>query len=78
MPINYLTGKTYMSFDDLNALAVAYQHCKLDILPSLHGEHRECVERGLELMRDYWVEHKRVTAPFDYYGTTDPIRWLNT
>jgi|ETNmetMinimDraft_33_1059910.scaffolds.fasta_scaffold501192_1 hypothetical protein len=79
MPINYLTGEAVMSFDDLKALAIIYQTVKLDVIPKIESEaRRKVVERGLEVMRNFWVHHKSITAPLDYYGTTDPIRWLNT
>ncbi len=78
MALNLYTGKTYLSFDDLRALAVAYQHMKLDLLPTLSDGRRKTVERGLEIIQDYWVERKIETAPYSYDMSSDPIRWLNT
>ena len=79
MNLNVGTGKMEMSFDDLRAVAIIYQTAKLEVLPTIENEaRREVVERGLNIMRDFWVERKMEIAPFDYHGTADPIKWLNT
>ncbi len=75
--LNLYTGKTQLSFDDLLAIARVYEAVKLEVLPD--SPRHKALERGLELIRDYWLDRKMETSPYDgVCGTDDPIRWLNT